>query len=98
LWQVPLEEEEGFGDIVKFYNKVFIPKVKNFILQAQPGGAAHVPNSIQSVLSPLRKRVSAKANVFLSPLRKAATPQPMTPKTKEKYMFGDHHSAVRTRF
>lgn len=91
LWQVPLDQNEGFGDIVKFYNKVFIPRVKNFILRAPNEFAQAAQDSLQTVRSPLRKRVG-KANLFISPLRKSAAPS--TPKTKEKYLFGEHHSTV----
>jgi hypothetical protein len=83
LWQVTLSEENKSGDIVKFYNNVFIPIVKDFILQMNTtkDKGPDMPSSYESnngngnnnsnnaMLSPSKLRVSKSAKVFVSPMR-----------------------------
>ncbi len=62
------------GDIVKFYNLIFIPEVKDFILQCSPKSGTwtslpDMPQPTSTMQSPQRQRVSKNANVFISPLR-----------------------------
>lgn len=98
LWQVPLDDA-SHGDIVKFYNHVFIPAVKSFILQLPNTMTLNLPFQVNSIMSPARKRVPTKGNVFLSPMRKQsanpATPNSqasLTPRGRALYAFGEHHS------
>jgi hypothetical protein len=91
LWSIPLSKTEN-GDLVKFYNTVFIPEMKNYIL--------NIPQTQKNVMpSPLRQKVTS--NVFISPLRRTNTGTPstasiistgishMTPKTKALFSFGE---------
>ncbi|KAL9648698.1 hypothetical protein ABK040_003636 [Willaertia magna] len=95
LWQVCLEKENEFGDIVKFYNSVYIPAVKNFILDRSSYARPEMP-----YVELYSKKVAP--NFVLSP-RKSMTPRnfmspthnqneqffnQMTPKTKALYSFG----------
>jgi len=62
------------GDIVKFYNNIFIPEVKDFILQSSPKAGTNIylpdmPQATSTLQSPQRQRVSKSANVFISPMR-----------------------------
>lgn len=68
LMQVPLHQEGQIGDIVKFYNRVFIPETKELILNQSPDTQLTMPQ-LPDIQSPPRKRVSATANVFVSPRR-----------------------------
>lgn len=97
LWQVPLDDNQQPGDIVKFYNIVFIPAVKTYILQLPSTPASNLPFQVATIMSPARKRLPSKGNIFLSPMRKLNPSTPSasngTPRTKSVYAFGEHHSA-----
>jgi len=103
LWSIPLNDDET-GDLVKFYNTAFIPKLKDFIL--------NIPQNQKSFLPP-SPRQQVTPNIFVSPLRRPTTisngglntgtplksiissgsgfPQ-MTPKTKALFSFGEGFS------
>eukprot|EP01080_Neovahlkampfia_damariscottae_P001516 gene1516-12642_t len=90
LWSIPLNEEEN-GDLVKFYNSAFIPKLKNFIL--------NIPQNQSKSYLPKQQ---VAPNLFVSPLRRTSGNTPvksstvsfpqMTPKTKALFSFGEGFS------
>ncbi|EFC40770.1 retinoblastoma protein [Naegleria gruberi] len=101
LWQVPLDKEGDLGDIVKFYNLVYIPSVKGFILDKTSGAALDRPEmpyveiftktkiAPNFVLSPRKSNYSK--NSLLSPMRHQDnyhTTLLLTPRTKALYEFG----------
>lgn len=79
LWFVPLDSKKNTGDIVKFYNQIFLNETKEFILKDHS-------NQQQSVQSSPRTKISD--NVYMSPIKKMPS-TPMTPKTNKLYAFGE---------
>lgn len=85
LMQIPLNDG-NLGDIVRFYNRAFIPATKDQILNHDTVISMPVMPDIRS---PPRRRVSATSNVFISPRRppSVGTPNrtgegiPMSPST-----------------
>ena len=89
------------GDIIEFYNKVFIPSMKTFLLKlgnskAQSGeGTPKSPGKADdSNLHPLPrlpvcspKKVSNQHNVYVSQLRSDKASELMSPRTKSLYAF-----------
>lgn len=84
------------GDIIKFYNFVFIPQLESFLLQFQaPPGATTVttgaslptPASPHPSQSPMRV---AASNVYLSPMHPSSTPRSISNQssTSSTYSFG----------
>jgi hypothetical protein len=68
LYKVQLEHEGETGDIVRFYNHIYIPAVKEFILVHQASNVPKMPyNQANSLTSPQRQRVSN--NLWVSPMR-----------------------------
>jgi len=100
LWQVPLDKEGEFGDIVKFYNSVYIPVVKSFILDKTSGNSllerpempyvdvfAKTKIAPNFVLSPRKSQYPR--NPLTSPLRSEMNSSLLlTPRTKALYEFG----------
>nr|CAG4711370.1 unnamed protein product [Naegleria fowleri] len=99
LWQVPLDKDGEFGDIVKFYNSVYIPAVKSFILDKTSGNSqferpempyvelfAKTKIAPNFVLSPRKSQYSRSA--LLSPSRDFPASIHLTPRTKALYEFG----------
>lgn len=72
LMQIPLIDG-NLGDIVRFYNRVFIPATKDQILDQ--GAVISMP-VMPDIRSPPRRRVSATSNVFISPRRPSSVGTP----------------------
>ncbi|KAG0563583.1 hypothetical protein KC19_8G043100 [Ceratodon purpureus] len=93
------------GDIIKFYNEVFVPSTKSFLLHMGSNAGPSVPNNIavpedknqaQAPASPRPstfpslpdmspKKVSAKHNVYVSPLPSNKVDSIMSPHTRSLY-------------
>lgn len=89
---IPITLKDGsliYGDIVKFYNDIFITSVKDYVLKLCKNDTSteqlEVP-SMPDIKSPQRTRFS-NSNIFLSPLKKSPKPGSRT-----LYSFGDHHT------
>lgn len=102
LLEVTIDSDK-IGDLVKFYNNVFIPSLKDFILQSSPkDNTSGIPGEIMQ--SPSKQiRVSKTAKVFVSPLRSPSARNPqvllspnlassMTPRTRALYSFRDAYT------
>ncbi|CAG7834073.1 unnamed protein product [Allacma fusca] len=79
---VPLTKEDERGDLIKFYNTIFIGRMQKYALKfstkTDEGNnvpLSPVPHLKATPLSPCRK-VSNKHSVFLRPLRAPKTPSP----------------------
>mmetsp|Transcript_9363 Transcript_9363/g.34347 ORF Transcript_9363/g.34347 Transcript_9363/m.34347 type:complete len:968 (-) Transcript_9363:165-3068(-) len=85
------------GDIIEFYNKVFIPSMKTFLLKLgnnKPQNSEESPGADESKLHPLPrlpvcspKKVSNQHNVYVSQLRSDKASELMSPRTKSLYAF-----------
>jgi hypothetical protein len=101
LSQATLDDNKA-GDIVKFYNNVFIPDLKVFILQSPQENASSMPLPEipvgDSMQSPQRLRVSKTAKVFVSPLKSPVRHNPSlrVPPTYSSYQ-GVHSSSLTPR-
>jgi hypothetical protein len=70
LYKVQLDKAGDTGDIVRFYNQIFIPAVKDFILVNQSSNIPKMPYNQptnSALTSPQRQRVAN--NVWVSPMR-----------------------------
>ncbi|XP_062500915.1 retinoblastoma-like protein 2 isoform X2 [Corticium candelabrum] len=87
----PVDPEER-GDIVKFYNQVYVYQLKEFALKFSPDDSTAPPLSPVPVLkqqhqSP-KRRISARHSLYLSPHRSVPTQDKgLTPTTKKVYCF-----------
>ncbi|KAK3744453.1 hypothetical protein QZH41_012866 [Actinostola sp. cb2023] len=90
----PLTEEER-GDLIEFYNKIYIKRIKNFALKFSAND-----RSLESPpLSPLplvrnqahspRRQVSTRHPVYISPHKMNGGRIPMTPNTRMLYCFSE---------
>ncbi|KAL1525124.1 hypothetical protein AB1Y20_019996 [Prymnesium parvum] len=82
--EVFMTAEEEPQDIIKFYNKIFIPVMKEHLLLARQGN----PNGMDSpgleyVVGASPQRVTTGADVYVSQPRNI----PMSPRTKKLYAF-----------
>ncbi|MCO5592648.1 hypothetical protein L7F22_046651 [Adiantum nelumboides] len=94
---------QGTGDIISFYNTIFVPATKGFLMQLNvstvasahsnedskkpdskiPGSPGPSPFSSLPDMSP--KKVSAKHNVYVSPLRSSKIEPLRTPSSRSLY-------------
>jgi hypothetical protein len=79
---------EERGDLIMFYNQVYVPEMKNYIMKFQTEMNAPVlspmPRSVQNPQSPCR-RISAQHKLFISPMK--APIFPPSPKRPMVYNF-----------
>eukprot|EP00761_Pharyngomonas_kirbyi_P014917 gb/GECH01014948.1/.p1 GENE.gb/GECH01014948.1/~~gb/GECH01014948.1/.p1 ORF type:complete len:929 (+),score=208.42 gb/GECH01014948.1/:1-2787(+) len=101
VWQVTLDQTHHKGDIVKFYNAVFISRLREHIVES--ADLPHTPQRGGMMMSPQRSpqrapplpassphRVRGNVTVFLSPSQESQKwPSSMTPRTKTLYAFGE---------
>ncbi|XP_033127036.1 retinoblastoma-associated protein-like [Anneissia japonica] len=102
VYKQVLVEEGEFDSIISFYNRIFMPSLKTFVLQFQPSRQS-TPN-----LSPVPSRsrtasqgpqvyvVPGKSNLYISPMKDSPFKSPlpidhlqMTPTSKLLYNFGE---------
>lgn len=99
----PLRGGQGTGDIISFYNAIFVPATKGFLMQLNlsevssaqmtedarkpeskvPGSPGPSPFSSLPDMSP--KKVSAKHNVYVSPLRSSKIEPLRAPSSRSLY-------------
>lgn len=100
----PLKGGQGTGDIISFYNAIFVPATKGFLMQLNtcavsgaaqttddagkpdskvPGSPGPSPFSSLPDMSP--KKVSAKHNVYVSPLRSSKIEPLRPPSSRSLY-------------
>jgi retinoblastoma-like protein 1 len=87
------QSDEERGDIIKFYNQIYIYRVKDFALQY----SSEDSSGLVSPLSPLpvlkhqhqspKRRVSAHHSLYLSPQQPVAPTSSLTPQTRRLYCF-----------
>jgi len=90
--EVVLSKKDEKGDIISFYNSIFIPAMEQFLLQFQQN--AEALNKENALTSPGRhlapKSPQPNQNLYLSPMRpqlRSTTPSVHTPKLI--YSFGE---------
>lgn len=87
------------SSIITFYNVVFMPRLKDYILQftdaRQTPSMSPLPKSVPSPLSasPVY-RVAGRKNFYVSPMKESPFKSPltstrMTPRTRQLYSFGE---------
>eukprot|EP00817_Percolomonadidae_sp_ATCC50343_P005472 CAMPEP_0117424010 /NCGR_PEP_ID=MMETSP0758-20121206/4518_1 /TAXON_ID=63605 /ORGANISM="Percolomonas cosmopolitus, Strain AE-1 (ATCC 50343)" /LENGTH=664 /DNA_ID=CAMNT_0005207539 /DNA_START=677 /DNA_END=2668 /DNA_ORIENTATION=+ len=94
LFKVKIYTGKEEGDIVSFYNEVFIQDVKTFVFEnldmktppSSPGTAKGIPTyEMDNLVSPARRRVAN--SVFLSPLPASRRKEIETPRSKVLLSF-----------
>ncbi|XP_074598493.1 retinoblastoma-like protein 1 isoform X2 [Brevipalpus obovatus] len=82
------EKKEERGDLIQFYNQVFIPEVKQFIMKfnGETGSPtlSPLPRLAANAISPYR-RISNKHSLYISPLK--GNTFPPSPKRPLSYHF-----------
>ncbi|XP_070538405.1 retinoblastoma-associated protein-like isoform X2 [Ptychodera flava] len=94
-----------FDSIIGFYNRVFMPALKSYVLQFQPNRMkpmlSPIPAKCQnSLASPTVIRVPGRENFYVSPMKESPfksprprnefpSPSQMTPRSRTLYSFGD---------
>ncbi|CAK6977974.1 LOW QUALITY PROTEIN: retinoblastoma-like protein 2 [Scomber scombrus] len=84
--------EEERGDLIHFYNNVYIKQMRHFALRYSPrsptAGVETPPLCPYPTLrtgSPRRMLLSSKHSIYISPHKKSAAPTPTTPRDKIYY-------------
>nr|XP_006811897.1 PREDICTED: retinoblastoma-associated protein-like [Saccoglossus kowalevskii] len=96
---------EEYDSIIGFYNRIFMPSLKMYILQFQPNRQkpmlSPVPTKCQSGLtSPSVIRIPGRSNFYVSPMKDSPfksprpkneilSPSQMTPRSRTLYSFGE---------
>ncbi|KAM4721187.1 retinoblastoma-like protein 2 [Rhinophrynus dorsalis] len=88
-------EEEERGDLVQFYNNIYIEKIKSFAMKYSPANVNEEtplsPYPSMRVVSPRRVQLSHSHPIYISPHNEDVST--LTPKEKICYYF--HHSPAK---